>query len=535
MPVGRTVPDLIDELARRFPEREAVVGSGARYTYAQLHREVRHIARALHGLGVRPGDKVAILMGNRPEWIVADLAAASLGAIVVGVNTWATVRELEYILANSDSKILITVPRFLRHDYVAALRELEPRAERLPALERIISVGDDAPEAWVRYAELSALAERTPEPVIDDAQRAVSPRDAAYLLYTSGSTARPKGALLQHYALIENMWWIGERQHVTERDRLWLAVSLFWGLGCENALFNMLTHGGCIVLQESFEPSAALRLIEEERCTLFYGTPNMAQALYEHPERPQRDLSSLRGGATIGTPEQIRRVIDLGAREICNIYGLTETYGNSHVTDAADPLEKRLKSVGRPLPRVDQRIADVDTGAVLPPGSVGEIRVKGYVMLGYYKDPERTAQSFDEDGYFRTGDLGCTDADGYLYFRGRLKEMVKTGGINVAPVEVEELLMTHPAVNLAFVVGVRDPVVDEVLAAVIVPKPGARLAEDELARFCRKSLAAYKVPRLFRLVSETELPLTSTGKLHKSRLAETFFVQGSGGANRGVS
>jgi fatty-acyl-CoA synthase len=194
-----------------------------------------------------------------------------------------------------------------------------------------------------------------------------------------------------------------------------------------------------------------------------------------------------------------------------------------------------LKSVGRPLPGVDQRIADVDTGAVLPPGSVGEIRVKGYVMLGYYKDPERTAQSFDEDGYFRTGDLGCTDADGYLYFRGRLKEMVKTGGINVAPVEVEELLMTHPAVNLAFVVGVRDPVVDEVLAAVIVPKPGARLAEDELARFCRKSLAAYKVPRLFRLVSETELPLTSTGKLHKSRLAETFFVQGSGGANRGVS
>jgi fatty-acyl-CoA synthase len=535
MPVSRTIPDLLDEIARRLPEREAVVGPGGRYTYRQLRGEVRRMARALHGLGVRPGDRVAILMGNRPEWIIVDLAAALLGAIVVGVNTWATVRELEYVLAHSDSKILITVPRFLNHDYVAALRELEPHAERLPALERVICVGEETPRAWMRYAELSALAGKTPEAAIDDAQHAVAPRDVAYLLYTSGSTARPKGVLLQHYALIENMWRIGERQHATERDRLWLAVSLFWGLGCENALFNVLTHGGCIVLQEYFDASAALRLIEEERCTLFYGTPNMAQALHEHPERPQRDLSSLRGGATIGTPEQIRRVIDLGAREVCNIYGLTETYGNSHVTDAADPLEKRLRSVGRPLPGVEQRIADVDTGAILPAGAVGEIRVKGYVMLGYYKDPERTTQSFDEDGYFRTGDLGCTDADGYLYFRGRLKEMVKTGGINVAPAEVEELLMTHPAVNLAFVVGVSDSVLDEVLAAVIVPKPDAPVAAEDLARFCRKSLAGYKVPRLFRLVSEHELPLTSTGKLHKSRLGETFFVQGPRATDRGVS
>jgi fatty-acyl-CoA synthase len=529
MPASRTVPDLIDELARRFPEREALVGSGQRYIYRQLRAEMRRMARALYALGVRRGDKVAILMGNRPEWIVAALAITALGGVMVGVNTWATARELEYILAHSDTKLLITAARFLRYDYRAMLQALEP--QRVPRLERIVCVGEDAPDGWVRYADLAALAERAPEPAIDAAQRAVGPEDVAYLLYTSGSTSTPKGVQLQHFALIENMWQIGERQRVTERDRLWLAVSLFWGLGCENALFNLLTHGGCVVLQEHFDAGAALELIERERCTLFYGTPNMGQALHEHPDRARRDLSSLRGGATIGTPEQIQRVVDLGAREICNIYGLTETYGNCNVTDAADPLAKRLTSVGRPLAGVDQRIVDPETGRPLPPGEVGEIRVKGYVTIGYYKDPERTAESFDADGYFRTGDLGWVDADGSLHFRGRLKEMIKTGGINVAPVEVEEVLMTHPGVQLAFVTGIPDPTRDEVLAAVIVPKPGVALSEEALCAFCRNALAAYKVPRLIRFAVERELPLTTTGKVQKNRLAARFFSVGGAQAD----
>lgn len=524
MPVSRTVPDLVDELARRFPEREALVGSGQRYTYRALRAEVRRVARALHALGVRRGDKVAILMGNRPEWLIADFAITLLGGVMVGVNTWATARELEYILAHSDSRVLITVERFLKYDYRALLQAMEPRRERLPRLEHIVCLADAAPPGWLRYADFGTFAERVPEAAIDVAQRSVAPEDVAYLLYTSGSTSQPKGVQLQHYALIANMWQIGERQRVTERDRLWLAVSLFWGLGCENALFSIYTHGGCVVLQEHFDAGEALALIERERCTMFYGTPNIGQALHEHPERAARDLSSLRGGGTIGTPEQIMRVVELGAREICNIYGLTETYGNCNVTDAADPLERRLASVGRPLAGVDQRIVEPHTGRLVAPGEVGEIRVKGYVMLGYYKDPERTAESFDEQGYFRTGDLGFVDADGSLHFRGRIKEMVKTGGINVAPVEVEQILMTHPGVHLAFVTGVPDPERDEVLAAVVVPKPGATLSAQELREFCREPLAAYKVPRLFRFVAEGELPLTTTGKLQKNRLASTFFA-----------
>jgi len=360
-----------------------------------------------------------------------------------------------------------------------------------------------------------------PDEDIDRAAGAIDPADVAYLLYTSGSTSTPKGVQLQHYALIENMWHIGERMRVTERDRLWLAVSLFWGLGCENALMNLLTHGGCVVLQEHFEPGEALRLIEEERCTLFYGTPNMVQALAEHPDRPRRDLSSLRSGGTVGTPDQIRRVIDLGAREICNIYGLTETYGNCAVTDAAEELDVRLTSVGRPLPGVDLRIVD-EGGRRLAPGEVGEIRVKGYVTVGYYKDAEKNRVAFDRDGYFITGDLGMLDADGRLYFRGRIKEMIKTGGINVAPVEVEETLMAHPAVKLACVTGVPDPRRDEVIAALIVCEAGQSVAADDLLAHCRRALASYKIPRLVKFVREADLPLTVTGKLQKNRLPEFF-------------
>jgi fatty-acyl-CoA synthase len=522
MPVSRTIPGLLDELAARFPEREALVGSGRRLTYAGLRADVRAFAKGLHALGVAKGDKVAILMGNRPEWVIADLAICCLGGVMVAVNTWVTARELGYVLKHSDATLLIADDRFLSYDYFAMLDELQPLERSMPLLRRIVHAGARAYRGSLTFADVYQQGNGVGDEEIARAARAVEPRDVVYLLYTSGSTSTPKGVQLQHYALIENMWHIGERMHVTERDRLWLAVSLFWGLGCENALFNLMTHGGCVVLQESFEPGEALRLIDAERCTIFYATPNMAQALAEHPDRPKYDLTCLRSGGTVGTPEQIRRIVDLGAPEICNIYGLTETYGNCAVTDAAEPLDVRLLSVGRPLPGVDLRIVDPETGKPLPPGEVGEIRVKGYVTVGYYKDEDKNRAAFDAQGYFVTGDLGMLDADGRLYFRGRIKEMIKTGGINVAPVEVEETLMAHPAVKLACVTGVPDPRRDEVIAALIVRRPGCNVEEADLMAHCRRELAAYKVPRLMKFVSESDLPLTVTGKLQKNRLAELF-------------
>ena len=257
---------------------------------------------------------------------------------------------------------------------------------------------------------------------------------------------------------------------------------------------------------------------------MVYGTPNMIQALVDHPNRERHDLSALRTGATLGTPEQVRRAVTLGAADICHIYGLTEIYGNCHVTDASDPLELRLRSCGKPLPGVAQRIADPQTGREVPIGEVGEIRVKGYVMKGYYKDPEQTALAFDADGFFRTGDLGCVDANGNLYFHGRIKELVKTGGINVSPAEIEAVLMTHPDVHLAIVVGVPHPTRDEVLGAVIVPKLGRLPTGDELQTFCRGQLAIYKVPAAFAFCAEEALPLTTTGKIQRNRVAATFFA-----------
>jgi fatty-acyl-CoA synthase len=518
MPASRTIPDLLDELAARHPDREALVGGDQRYSYRALRAEVRRVAKSLHALGVRKGDKVGILMGNRPEWIIVDFAITLLGGVMVGVNTWATTAELEYLLGHSDTTMLVTVDRFLKYDYLASLDEIAPR---LPQLERIVCLGETPRPGHLPYDTLRTAGADVPDATIDAAQRAIDPRDVAYLLYTSGSTSRPKGVQLQHDALIENMWGIGERLHLNADDRLWLGVSMFWGFACENALFAIMTHGGTVVLQEHFDAGGALALIARERCSVFYGTPNMVLAFNEHPERARHDISSLRRGATLGTPDQMRRALAL-MPEICHVYGLTETYGNCSVTDAGEPPERRAETMGRALPNVEIRIVDPETDAGLPTGQVGEIRVKGYVTCGYYKDPERTAASFDRDGFFLTGDLGLLDDTGAVHFRGRLKEMVKTGGINVAPIEVEEVLMAHPAVRLAFVVGVPDPVRDELLAAAIVLHSGAAVDEAALLAHCRRALSDYKLPRRIIFVAETDLPLTVTGKIQKNRIAELF-------------
>ncbi len=522
MPEARTIPALLAEQARNFGDHEAVVGGEQRYTYAELQQKVRAFAKGLQSMGLGRGSRVAILMGNRPEWIIADLAICSLGGTMVAVNTWVTARELGYILKHSDADALVFAGSFLKYDYIEMLGELEPHAENLPKLKTLIHFGDTGYKDSIPYAEVFSRGADVPDAEIDAAAAAIDPQDVTYLLYTSGSTSTPKGVQLQHYALIENMWNLGNRMHVTEADRLWLAVSLYWGLGCENALFNLLTHGGCVVLQHHFDAGEAIRLIEEEKCTLFYGTPNMAQAMSEHPDRPNRDLSSLRSGGATGSPEQLQRVRELGATEICHIYGLTETYGNCNVTDGKlDPEDKRLKSVGKPLEGVVQRIVDRETGAPLGAGEVGEVQVKRYVTKGYYKDEDKNREAFTEDGWFRTGDLGMHDEEGYLYFRGRIKEMIKTGGINVAPVEVEDQLMELEGVRLAFVIGLPDEVRDEVIAAVVVPERDG-LTEADVAARLKDKLSAYKLPRRYLFVDEHDLPLTTTGKVQKTALAGMF-------------
>lgn len=525
MPSSLTIPALMRELEQRFGEREALVAGAHRLSYRQLRQEVLRTAAGLHALGVRRGDHVGILMGNRVEWVLTFLALQQLGAVSVGLNTWSTAREFEYALTHAQIGMLVCVDRYRRTDWHALVSELQVQGA-LPGLRRTVWVAADAQQQpalnaqaqEVAWESMLAQGAASDPALLEQAASAVAEHDVAMLLYTSGSTALPKGILLQHGHWIRNAFHIGERQHVTPEDRLWLTVSLFWSFGCVNALPNLLTHGACVVLQEHFDAQEALRLIEVERCSILYATPNIVQALHEHPDRPGRDLSSLRSGAIIGTPEQIQVAIELGARDICNVYGLSETYGNCAVIDAHEALEVRLQSVGKPLPGVRIRICHIETGQELPAGEVGEIRVQGPLFLAYHREPEKTAESFDAQGYFLTGDLGWLDAQGRLYYRGRLKEMVKSGGINIAPVEVEEALMRFPGVRSAYVIGVPHPVLDEALAAIIISEAGAQLSADELKRHCQRELAAYKVPSVYHFTTSESLPLTTTGKLQKMKL-----------------
>ncbi|HEY4857715.1 MAG TPA: fatty acid--CoA ligase family protein, partial [Xanthobacteraceae bacterium] len=323
----------------------------------------------------------------------------------------------------------------------------------------------------------------------------------------SGSTAAPKGVTLAHGPLIANGFDIGERQHLRASDRLWLAVPLFWSFGSANALAAIMTHGGCVVLQESFEAGEALALIERERCSVYYGMSNMARALLEHGDHPRRRLGAMRTGLTIGPPEDIAMTIAaLGAGELCNVYGSTETYGNCAVTDADDPLALRLHSQGLPLPGMTIRAVDLATRRPLPQGEIGELAVGGYVTPGYYRAPELDAEAFDRDGYFLTGDLGTIEPDGRIRFLGRLKEMIKTGGVNVAPLEVEQVLLQHPDIVQAYVVGVPDRSKGEIVAAAVELRGGAATDPAAIVAFCRERLASYKVPARLALRTAAQLP-----------------------------
>jgi fatty-acyl-CoA synthase len=357
----------------------------------------------------------------------------------------------------------------------------------------------------------------------------VTPEDVAFVLYTSGSTATPKGVMLAHGSLIANGFGIGERMRLTAADRLWLAVPLFWSFGSANALPAILTHGGALVLQEAFEAGEALALLERERCSVYYGMANMARALLEHPDRRRYGLAGMRTGLTIGLPEDVRMTIEaVNARELCNVYGLTETYGNCAVTDARDPLDLRLTTQGLPLPGMEIRAVESGTGRPLPPGEVGELRVRGHLAPGYYRDPEQTRAAFDPEGWLITGDLGLVRPDGRVSFRGRLKELIKTGGASVAPLEVEAVLMSHPAIKQAFVVGVPDRARGEVGVAAVELREGAAATAEMLSAFCRERLAGYKVPARIVFRKANEFPRTATGKVQKPRLREELSWPGEG-------
>ena len=530
-PRSQTLGALIDEMAAARPAADAVVFRGERTTYAELRDRADVLARAFLALGVRRDDRVAVLLPNRPEWLIAAIATAKIGAVTVAISTFSTPRELAWTLEHAQPRVIVTMPVFRGHDYLSAVYDVCPelaraepggaRCERLPELRAVVSIDDRHHDGVYAWSDLPARAVDVRASALAAAQAAVTAADLCVILYTSGSTATPKGVMLAHGGVIANGFDIGERQHLTAADRVWLAVPLFWSFGSANALPAILTHGGALVLQESFEPGEALALLDGERCSVYYGMANMARAMLEHPERPRRRLAAMRTGLTIGLPEDMAMTMEaVNARQLCNVYGATETYGNCAVTDADDPLERRLATQGRPLPGMAIRVVDPESGRTLAANEVGELRVKGWVTPGYYRDPEQTRAAFDGHGFFITGDLGVLDADGRVRFRGRLKEMIKTGGINVAPLEVEGVLLSHPAVKQAYVVGLADRGKGEIAAAAIELHEGASASVETLTAYCRERLAGYKVPVHIVFRKAEEFPRTATGKVQKPRLRE---------------
>jgi len=522
-PQSRTLYALIREQADGFPERVAVICGERQATYRGLAEAAGRVAAALHAAGIRRGDRVGLLINNRLKWLECGFGAAGVGATLVPFSTWSKPQELAYLLADAEIDALFAIEAFGGQNFAEALAALVPeataappgewRSREFPRLRQIIMLGGDLQPGWIAYDQFRA----GDAPASAEKAR---PEDDALILYTSGSSARPKAVRLQHYGIIENGFNIGERMGLGPDDRVLLAPPLFWSYGAANALPATLTHGATLVLQGRFEPGEWIGLIERRRCTAVYTLPSMTGAVLRHAEfRPGRG-GSLRTGLMIGSPEEVRIAAEqLGAGEICNIYGSTETYGNCCVTPCGWPLDRRMRSQGPPLPGVRLRIVDPESGRVHPAGEPGAVEIAGYVTPGYAgASAAHNADAFTRDGYFRTGDRGLLDANGDFQFVARDADIIKRAGINVSPAEIETLLLQHPAVAQAAVVGAAAGERGEAIVAFVVPMPGAEVRPEALREHCRTVASSYKVPD--RIEIRAALPVTETGKLFRRTLKD---------------
>ncbi|HEY4065704.1 MAG TPA: AMP-binding protein [Burkholderiaceae bacterium] len=525
---GSTLASLLDEMAAARGSHPAIIHFGERIGYAELRERAREAARALLALGVKRGDRVGALLGNQPEWLIMCFAASHVGATFVPLNTWYKKAELGWTLRHCEVSLLVMLPRFLNQDFAGMLLEMAPelpgaasgrlRSVALPALRAVVMLGEPVRGAfdWRSFIALGASVDAAS---VDAAARAVSARDHAFILYTSGSLAEPKGVLLDHGGVVQNGHAMAMRRAIDGSDRIWLGSPLFYGLGAANAMPVALTQGATLVLQGSFDAGSAIEVIEATEATAWYGTGNMTRAVLDHPEYRQRRIGSLKKG-NAGTMTDYKRMtlVEMGISRACPAYGLTESYGNATVGEADDALEAKLHTNGRPLPGTEMRIVDPATNAPLAAGQVGLVLLRGHTTPGYYANPEETRRALRADGFFDTGDLGCLDADGRFVFHSRLKEVIKSGGINVSPMEVEQLLAQHPHVREAYVVGVSDVVRGErIVAFVDADRP---LPEDELKAFVKERVSSFKVPHHVFFRAEAQLPRLASGKVAKYRLVE---------------
>lgn len=514
--------------ARQRPDSDALVDEHQRLSYSQLVTDADRIAKAMLAMGLKRGDHVALLRGNSVSWAVHWYAAASLGLVTVPMNTRFRVEELSYGLAHEDIRALFCIDRFLgKIDFIGMLREIEPAVDRalpgdvLPLLTHLVVEGADVPAAALSHeAFLQAGADISDEQLAQ-ARLAVHTDDTLLIQLTSGTTSYPKGVMLSHAAMLGVAQSVARRIGVRPDDRYYSPRPFYHVSGSTMSLLVALVEGACLVTAETFHPGLALKAMSDERCTLTSGNDTMFLMMLADPGFATADLC-LRGGWAAASPHILRDVVELmGAVDICNAYGLSEAAPNLVVSAASEPLEQRIDGYMLPHDGIRIEIRDPETGAALSAGEVGEICASGWsLMKGYYKLPEKTAEAL-RDGWLYTGDLGEMDSVGRLRFVGRLKDMFRVGGENVSPLEVEQVLLKHPAVELAQVVGVPDPRLGEVPAAYVTLRTGQTLDSQALIAFCKDRCANFKVPRYLSIVDGFEsIGMTGSSKVQKNRLRE---------------
>lgn len=528
----RSIPSLLREVARQFGDRELIVADGVRLTYREAERRSRGLARGLLADGVGKGTRIGLLMPNGVDWVLAWLAAARIGALVVPVNTFFQVRELAYVLRHADVERLLSVASFLKHDYLDRLERALPgleseRAEEplrlasAPFLRQIRVWGTcDRPWALPGAEELAARGELAAvgDAFLEAVEAEVVPADWLTIVYSSGSTAAPKGVVHSHGTVVRHSAAMRAVYELQPEDRVYSPMPFFWVGGFVVSLLAPMQGGACLLTEGSFEAGRTLDLLENERATVVLGWPHYAQSMADHPSFVQRDLSSIRRGSLWQVVPEAMRPKDPLRRS--NSLGMTETCGPHTVGDSRIDLPEHLRGTfGRAMPGVEHKVVDPESGATLPPGVVGEICVRGYSRMQALYKVERE-DTFDADGFYHTGDAGFFDAEGWLFFFGRLGEMIKTGGANVTPAEVEAALGALPGVSEAYVAGIADAERGQVVAAAVVPQPGVGLEAAALERSLRAEIAAYKVPRHILVCEKAALPFTDSGKIQRRQLAE---------------
>ncbi|HEX3961465.1 MAG TPA: AMP-binding protein [Trebonia sp.] len=514
--LGDTIGENFDQTVARFPDRDALVDipAGRRWTYAELKADVDALALGLLGAGIATGDRVGIWAPNCAGWTITQYATAKIGAILVNINPAYRTSELEFVLNQSGTRLLICAQRLKTSDYAAMVTEVRPR---VAGLEKVVLLG--TPE-W----DALLAAGRAGDPATLAAVE-LGADDPINIQYTSGTTGFPKGATLSHHNILNNGFFVGELCHYTEADKIAIPVPFYHCFGMVMGNLAATSHGAAMVIPApSFDPVATLHAVEAERCTSLYGVPTMFIAELAAAEFAEFDLSSLRTGIMAGSPcpvEVMKQVIErMGMTEVAICYGMTETSPVSTQTRDDDSVERRVATVGRVGPHLEVKVIDPATGRTLPRGEPGELCTRGYsVMLGYWTEPGKTAEVIDAARWMHTGDIAVMDDDGYLSITGRIKDMVIRGGENIYPREVEEFLYTHPDILDVQVVGVPDAKYGEELMAWIQMRPGTEpLTADTVREFAAGRLAHYKIPRYVHITSD--FPMTVTGKIRKVEMRE---------------